>query len=202
MDLATGSVVELESTRTTDEPSNGAPRWSPDGGRLVFERQAIFLFGGRETNLFVVNADGSELRRVTPNELFAIDPDWSPDGSSIAFLSSAPVNGEQLPFANDIYTVGPDGTGVRRLTTDGISALPNWTTDGRIVYARMPMDAEGATTSFELWVMNADGTDQTQLDANDLAALSDASCVICPYPPMDLDREIEFLYDALWQPTP
>ena len=40
MDLATGSVVELESTRTTDDPSNGAPRWSPDGGRLIFDRQA------------------------------------------------------------------------------------------------------------------------------------------------------------------
>ena len=161
MDLATGSVVELESTRTTDEPSNGAPRWSPDGGRLIFDRQATAPLGGRETNLFVVNADGSDLRRLTPNELFAIDPDWSPDGSSIVFLSSVPSNGEEEPFANDIYTIGSDGTGVRRLTTDGISVRPNWTADGRIVFARVPIDAEGAVTAFELWVMNADGTGQT-----------------------------------------
>ena len=112
------------------------------------------------------------------------------------------INGEQEPFANDIYTVGADGTGVRRLTTDGISVRPNWTADGRIVFARMPVDAEGASTAFELWVMNADGTGQTQLDADDLAELSDANCVICPYPPMDVDAEIQFLNDALWQPTP
>ena len=202
MDVATGGVVELESTRTTGEPSNGAPRWSPDGGRLIFDRQATAPLGGRETNLFVVNADGSDLRRLTPNELFAIDPDWSPDGSSIVFLSSVPFSGEEEPFANDIYTIGSDGTGVRRLTADGISVRPNWTADGRIVFARVPIDAEGGVTAFELWVMNANGTGQTQLDADDLSELSDANCVICPYPPMDIDAEIQFLNDALWQPTP
>ena len=202
LDLATGRITELESTRTTDDPSNDAPRWSPDGTRLTFARQATGPSGGRLTNVFVVNADGSDLRALTLDELFAIDPDWAPDGSSIVFLASAPVNGEQEPFVSDIYTIRLDGTGIRQLTRDGVSARPNWTADGRIVFVRMPTDAEGAVTAFELWVMNADGSGQTQLDAGDLAELTDANCVICPYPPMDVDADIQFLFDAFWQPTP
>ena len=58
----------------------------------------------------------------------------------------------------------------------------------------------GIQTGFELWVMDADGADATRLPADDLAALTAAGCVVCPYPPMNNDFEIPFLNDAVWQP--
>jgi Tol biopolymer transport system component len=208
MDLATGVVTELESTRITDpeQGGNDAPRWSPDGTMLVFARQGITVPGEAEgrTVLLVVDADGSNLRQVAPTELHAIDPDWSPDGSRIVFISTV-WNGadtDPLVIVNDIYTVRPDGTGVQRLTSDGASARPNWTADGRIVFAHLPPDvpAGNLAAAFELWIMNANGTNARRLDAGSAAELTAAGCITCPYPP-PIEAELFFLNDAVWQPT-
>ena len=56
--------------------------------------------------------------------------------------------------------------------------------------------------AFELWVMNADGSDPERLDAGNLAALSEVGCVACIYPPDAPDSEIQFFAEAFWQPTP
>jgi len=207
MDLATGAISELESTSVTDPDGiNDAPRWSPDGTTLVFARQGIAVAGQTEsqTLLFVVGADGSNLRQVAPTELGAIDPDWSPDGSRIVFISTVwnGVEVDPLVIETDIYTVRPDGTGIQQLTTNGESARPNWTADGRIVFAHLPPDELGETLarSFELWIMDANGANLRQLQADSAAELTAAGCVTCPYPP-PLVAEVFLLNDALWQPT-
>ena len=208
MDLATGAISELESTRTTnpEEGGNDAPRWSPDGTMLVFARQGITVPGEPEgrTLLLVVDADGSNLRQLAPTELRAIDPDWSPDGSRIVFISTVieDVAVDPLVIGTDIYTVRPDGSGLQQLTADGASARPNWTADGRIVFAHLPPDLPvgNLAAAFELWIMNANGTNARQLDAGRAAELTAAGCIICPYPP-PIEAELFFLNDAVWQPT-
>ena len=207
MDLATGRISELDSTRVSDPEDgvNDAPRWSPDGAGLVFARQGIIVPGEEsQVLLFVVGADGSGLRQVTPPELGAIDPDWSPDGSRIAFTSTIvqDVTVDPLVIETDIYTVRPDGTGVQRLTTDGASARPNWTADGRIVFAHLPPDVapERLAPEFELWIMDGSGADRRQLQADSAKELTDAGCMTCPYPPPP-EAELFFLNDAVWQPT-
>ena len=82
------------------------PAWSPDGRRIAFRRfgRSIRLAGN--SDLFVVNADGSGLRRLTRHaenvpRWFA----WSPDGRTIAFLHK-----------REVYIVKADGSGERRLT--------------------------------------------------------------------------------------
>jgi Tol biopolymer transport system component len=206
VDLATGHVTELDSTyAATFEDTglacgggcgsgdNGPPRWSPDGTRLVFARQAIG-FGG--ATLFMVGVDGTDLHQFVPIDLHAVEPRWSADGSVIVFVS------DMDPRA-DIYVVRPDGTGLRALTTDGASVRPNWTADGRLVFAHA-VGAPSAPTGYEVWVMDADGANKARLPATDAVHLTAANCLLCPnlHDPETDSPITEFMNYALWQPMP
>lgn len=144
MDVASGSVVELESTRTTASTSgqlpgaavqwpdgyNSSPQWSPDGSQLVFGREGIGVPTSEhrlyDRTLYVVNVDGSNLRQLVPRELFAGGRiSWAPDGSRILFTSAVEWLGldstgvrENSNQYSDVYSVRPDGTDLRRLTND------------------------------------------------------------------------------------
>jgi Tol biopolymer transport system component len=173
MDLATGQVVELRSTLSE---ATGGPAWSPDAKQIVF-----FQFGEKDSGgptpprldaLWLVDADGKDLHQLSPTTLAAAYPRWSPDGSRIVFESPA---GDQ----QDIYTIRPDGTDVRRLTTDGASTSATWTPDGRILFAR----ASGGSPGW--WTMDPDG-------ANAAILMSDAAVGV---PPAD----VQFTAPT-WQP--
>jgi dipeptidyl aminopeptidase/acylaminoacyl peptidase len=235
LDLATGEVVELDSTvaRNPDvgppchlgcgEGSNDAPSWSADGSRLLFARSGIGTPNEprtiHDTVLFVVDADGANLRQLVPTELFARDAQWSPDGSLIAFTSGIEVlslddfglleNWHQL---NDIYTVRPDGTNIRRLTRFTAGPVPEapgdlgpsgpmWTRDGRIVFQRRvgdPADPGSSASDWELWVMDSDGGNATRLDG-EATTMTAAGCVICAYPFPDSGDYPRF---AFWRALP
>jgi Tol biopolymer transport system component len=95
--------------RLTVDPANGMyPSWSPDGKRLAF----MSWRNGR-TELFTMNADGSDQKRlVSMDRGDAVDPRWSPDGSRIAFVHLPDgMNGSGAI----ICTVNADGTGLRHL---------------------------------------------------------------------------------------
>jgi Tol biopolymer transport system component len=97
-------------TRLTVDPENGMfPSWSPDGKRLAF----MSWRNGR-TELFVMNADGNDQRKLLTMERGdAIDPRWSPDGSRIVFVHMPEgMNGAERA----IHVVNLDGTGLRRLS--------------------------------------------------------------------------------------
>jgi Tol biopolymer transport system component len=185
MDMATSTVVELDSTAG----AFGPPSWSPDGAHLVFGQ-------------FVVDADGSNLHQVIPTEVVtgegpqARTARWSPDGSLIVFTSSIETLAvpDNLQRLSDIYTIRPDGTGLQRLTTDTVGPLgttepgdfgarsPSWTRDGRIVFTR---NAAPGEVVMQLWVMDRNGSNMTRLDPSDVAMLTAIGCVSCPYPATD-----------------
>ena len=108
-------------------------------------------------DVYVVNADGTGLRRLTTNPGADFDPSWSPDGSRIAFRSERSGDPE-------IWVMNADGTKQRRLTA-GLS--PAWSPDGsRIAYAS-PGDllcppGRGLRCS-GLSLMHADGSGQHRL---------------------------------------
>lgn len=162
MDLETGRVAVLNSTSI----GGGHPAWSPDGQRIVFYQWGTKDSGNGDAvnpTLYVIGADGRNLRQVTPVTLAAQDPDWSPDGARIVFIAPNPDPNAPLWGYGDIYTVRPDGSDARRLTTDRLSASPSWTADGRILFSRTSGGAGGAAAGW--WTMNADGTDPVLLES-------------------------------------
>ena len=114
MDVATGVVTTLFDASVASYDS--APAWSPDGRQIAFESD---LDGDRE--IFVMNADGSNVRQITHNTLWDEGPAWSPDGTKFAFSSGA----DDLHL--DIWTMNVDGTNPRQLTTyPGRDESPDW----------------------------------------------------------------------------
>jgi Tol biopolymer transport system component len=182
LDLASGRVAELTSTAPDH---NERPRWSPDGKQVVFSRQDKF---GNGSAVFIVDADGRNLRRLSPASLPARLPDWSPDGSRIVFTSLvikyvevAGTNTQQM--SQDLYTVRPDWTDLRRLTTDGNSIGATWTPDGRILFSTGCRGDCAATGG--LWATSADGSNVSLLVPGGSGLDAPGGGI-----------------DAAWQPTP
>jgi Tol biopolymer transport system component len=119
------------------------PAWSPNGTKIAFVRQA----GNTSSDLFLINADGSGLRRLTSgNDVGA--PVWSPDGSKIAFSG---LNGN----SPGLFIVGADGS-VLRQPEGGWPSTPSWSPDGKkLAY----VVSWGADPSVDLVVESADGSD-------------------------------------------
>jgi Tol biopolymer transport system component len=140
-------------------------RWSPNGRKLVFWRSREGP-GGFQAAVFVVRVDGTGLRRLTPWDRLAGEPDWSPAGRRIAFATRPLVD---FPGAgqSELYTIRPSGTGLRRITSYGPNGpratQPRWTPDGKaILYTRTNQNGSPR----HIYVINADGTS----DADELTA--------------------------------
>jgi TolB protein len=135
--------------------SNHDRAWAPNGAAIAYTDRG---------DLFVMRADGSHVRRVTPTDRTKLDfhPTWSPDGTRIAFarstfskpLGTDPFVGQE-PSGSGIFVVRADGSELIRLTElvpggdGGLDEWPDWSPDGRrIVFQR----------DFEIYVMNAHGS--------------------------------------------
>jgi Tol biopolymer transport system component len=196
-DLATGQVTRIafdsERQRGCDgPPAGGGPlQWSPNGTRFVFGASiGPKVDGWCQGAIFTVNVDGTDLRRVTPRSLHALDPRWSPDGSTIVFSSVTPRSAweggdaTRIPIDMDIHSVRPDGSGLTALTSDGRSDDPHWTRDGRIVFIRWdagPTGVAAASGRGDVRIMDADGQNASALDTT-VPAETAAGCLVCPYP--------------------
>jgi Tol biopolymer transport system component len=98
--------------------------------------------------IYVVNTDGSGLRRLTYNNDFKREPAWSPDRTRIAFVQ-ADASGNW-----NIFVMNADGTDARQVTSDPARENgPRWTADGRIVYQH----------DNRIWIVNADGSGAAEL---------------------------------------
>jgi Tol biopolymer transport system component len=141
--LGTQAVFTAEADgsqwrRLTSGPGiDTAPRWSPDGTRIVWvSRQQ----GAGE--IWVMNADGTGKRQLTNMNADANMPDWSPDGSRIAFQAR---RGDIDENAWDVWVVNADGTGLHRLTSTASQVDPRWAPDGQRIAVRwMESSSDGS----------------------------------------------------------
>jgi len=117
--------IELRPARTDGWQLQGHAEWSPDGHRLV-------MFGGPLSNpqVFVTTASGARPRDVTQRPGQNLDPSWSPDGKTIAFVGCADSN--CAPTDYEIYTVPVDGGTATQLTHDHLRDQdPYFSPDGK-----------------------------------------------------------------------
>ena len=136
--------------------------WSPDGRRMAFVKRVRCDWKcGRNSELWLMNADGSRQRRVVQGEQISAAPTWSPDGQTLMYESSyrpSPSNPKlKYWWLSELFRVNVDGSGKRRLA---YGAQPVWSPDGKQV-----LFVGRRNSSADLWIMNADGTGQRRLTA-------------------------------------
>jgi Tol biopolymer transport system component len=138
-----------------------APRFSPDGSRLVFTRYRGEK-AAEKAALFTVKLDGTGLRRLTTFRIHAGDADWSPDGRRLIF-EAYPTKTSR----GEVFTVRPDGSHLRNLTHNGNSggsSDPVWSPDGRrILWQRAHVF--GRELRIGLAVMKPDGSSKHYFEA-------------------------------------
>ncbi len=97
------------------ESQSFTPAWSPDGSRIAFTSSR-----DGQSEIYVIAADGSDLRRLTNNRAIDVSPSWSPNGRAIAFTSDR-------TGAPQIYVMDRDGLNLRRISFEGsYNDSPAW----------------------------------------------------------------------------
>jgi len=153
-----GIIKEEDITQLTFLDNLAAdPSWSPDGSRLVFLGLEKNLMNG---GLYIMNSDGTELFKIEGqwerNHLF--NPSWNPVNNKI-ICHGPSVNGKMGGEGLYLVDLDEDQTERTELSSQIVEYV-GWSPDGeKIVY-----NVYNADRSFSsIWVMNADGSGQTQL---------------------------------------
>jgi tol-pal system beta propeller repeat protein TolB len=139
-------VNEFQVTETPDY----SPIWSPDSRRLAF-------LSDRDGNpeIYVMDADGAHVKRLTENDALEYDISWSPNGQSILFVSERDGNPE-------IYTITKDGARPTRLTFNTVvDNQPVWSPGGKQVAFVSYLDGDA-----DIFIMSIDGKSQKRLTNN------------------------------------
>ena len=127
---------------------------------VVVDAQAQIAFASNrdgDNEIYVMDADGGNLRRLTNNSDGDRDPVWSPDGKRIAFKSDRDghVNVHGWP-THDIYVMDTDGSNQQNLTNNPADDWdPPWSPDGKRI--AFMADRKGNLEKFNIYVMDADG---------------------------------------------
>ena len=166
--------TDIKSTSSDNQTFDGLPAWSPDGTKIAFTSNEA-----DDWDIWTMNEDGSERKRITSLREWDGLASWSPDGSKIAFSGERHDQSGQVSF--EIFTVNADGTDVKQLTgglkretsyegTDEQvqghehegsliwNSVPVWSPDGSKILFASNRDGDGTVPL--LYIMNADGSDQ------------------------------------------
>lgn len=150
VDLATSVETRLTETLKITE---SYPDWSPNGKKILYSS-----FGGEQSGIYVMKADGSDPRLLLPGPLHYAA--WSPDGEYIA------LDGEPGGNKFEVYIIKADGTGLRQVTqhpggSGEYNKAPAWSPDGKqLVYFSTN---RGAAPGSDIFIINIDGSGETQL---------------------------------------
>jgi dipeptidyl aminopeptidase/acylaminoacyl peptidase len=143
VDAASGSAQQV--TSGTDWNDTDA-QWSPDGRKIAFvsDRTGEELEEGRNKDIWVIDAAGGPLTKISQSLEPDISPRWSPDGKTIAFL-----NAPERRAHPRIWIAPSSGGGTPRLAVDGLDLIPTtlgWSKSGRALY--FETDVKGTSHLF------------------------------------------------------
>jgi TolB protein len=158
----TGDVQIMVMDRNGEDAGNipqvngWDPTWSPDGTEILF---ASGVEG--TTQLFVVNRNGKDLRRISNLPAIRGRSDWSADGQFIITYTGPAWNRE-------VYIMNADGSDARQLTPGGGNSQgPSFSPDGKWVAFTGYFDHYGDDHGCEIYVIRIDGSDLRRLTDND-----------------------------------
>lgn len=149
---------ELKNVNTGEYIALKDGRTLPIGFRIevgaVHPTREVAFISDRDGNseIYAMNADGTDQTRLTNDPATDAFASWSPDRSQLAFASTRSGN-------YDIWVMNADGSGLIQLTTAaGLDYLPAWSPDGSTIAFTSNRDGNQ-----DIWVMNSDGTGQVNL---------------------------------------
>jgi Tol biopolymer transport system component len=140
-------------TQLTGGPSESMnPRWSPDGGLIVFTQ---FPQGGKTSQVCVMDPKGKDLVKLTTDETFHSNPSWSPDGSWIVYQCSLGTPHLRKSKVNTREVI------VFKAPASGADASPVWS--GADIVFSSNRDWEGGESLFNLYRMSDNGENLRRL---------------------------------------
>jgi len=130
---------------------NAYPRWSRDAKSILFQSNR-----SGEWQIYVMDADGGNVRQITSGGANNDFPDWSPDNRSIAFVSDR--GGDE-----DVYVMRMDGSGLRNLSSDPARDIhPYWAPDGKKLLFNSTRDGG----KLQIYEVDVDGANLHRLVAS------------------------------------
>ena len=145
MDADGSNLLQL----TTHGRNDMSPVWSPDGQTIAFGS-----YREKAWQVYLIGADGMNLRALTDKEVQSSYPSWSPDGSRIAYHATPNPR-----MTRDIHVMDLQGGPPQRLTRHTAAEwLPEWSPDGETIAFWSQRDG-----SWEIYLMNADGSEERKL---------------------------------------
>jgi len=130
--------------------AGGLPAVSPDGSRIAFVSDR-----GGSPQIYLMRADGSDIRRVTFEGSYNTSPGWSPTGDRIVFSCRR--------GKNQICIVKPDGSALTQLTESGNNEDPSFSPDGRFITFSSDRDGKKG-----IYIMRANGEAQKKVSPQGL----------------------------------
>ncbi len=143
--------ADLGSAEVTARPSSDAPCEAtvPSDAALTSDTIAFSRAELSDSEIYLMQADGSDIRRLTVSLGLDVKPTWSPDGRQIAFRTQRDGNDE-------IYVMDANGTCNRNLTNSRVDdRSPAWSPDGRTI----AFDHFFEPTFQDIAVIDVDGID-------------------------------------------
>jgi Tol biopolymer transport system component len=161
-DLVSGKETRLLSTEgSSSNDVAEKPDWSPDGTKIAFGRMHWRSEGNPQSgSIWIVDIAADRTTKVPIAGItYPGNPHWSPDGSRLLFmdgpLSMAAVPMDDPLRTSDVYTIAPDGTGLKRLTHMNQVVTADYTPDGQHIFF----------FNNYFWMMNPDGSDPRPVNA-------------------------------------
>lgn len=174
MNLGTGESRQITAPKSNNSPI-GVPLWSPDGKRIIYA-QTHNDKSWREVDYWLVNPDGSDLRKILVNGAWAT---WSPDSRWIYFSNVSPVRAAEDYQLFKIPAEGGPPVTVRTERAMGVAIPPNSTK----LYFAIPLQSENGIQDFAIRVAETESgpaRDLVQISGNRIPIWQGPHPVISP----------------------